>query len=61
MAAERFAANAAERTQLRSQLLAGLRDARERGVKLDPQASPDPIVRGWLELGAIATEHAALR
>jgi outer membrane PBP1 activator LpoA protein len=59
MAAEGFA-NAAERTQLRSRLLAALREAREHGVKLEAQASQDPIVRGWLELGAIATEtHGA--
>jgi hypothetical protein len=56
MAGERFAASAAERTGMRSQLLAALRDARDRGVKLDPQASQDPTVRGWLELGAIATQ-----
>jgi outer membrane PBP1 activator LpoA protein len=56
MSAERFALNAAELTQLRLQLLAGLRNVRDRGVKLDPQASPDPIVRGWLELGAIASD-----
>ena len=56
IAAEGFAANAAERTQLRSQLLAALRDAREHGVKLEAAASQDPIVRGWLELGAIATD-----
>jgi uncharacterized protein len=55
MAAEGFAANAAERTQLRTGLLAALREAREHGVKLEAQASQDPIVRGWLELGAIAT------
>jgi len=55
MAGERLA-SAAERTGLRSQLLAGLRDARDRGVKLEPQASQDPVVRGWLELGAIATQ-----
>ncbi|MFI4906437.1 MAG: penicillin-binding protein activator [Steroidobacterales bacterium] len=60
MAAEGFAANAAERTQLRSGLLAALRNAREHGVKLEAQASQDPIVRGWLELGAIATDtHGA--
>src|ERR1019366_6157757 len=41
---------------LRSQLLALLRAARDRGVKLDPEASHDPTVRGWLELGAIATQ-----
>jgi outer membrane PBP1 activator LpoA protein len=55
MAGERLAASAAERTTLRSQLLAALRDARDHGVKLDAQASQDPTVRGWLELGAIAT------
>jgi outer membrane PBP1 activator LpoA protein len=55
MAAEGFAANAAELTQLRTRLLAALREAREHGVKLEAQASQDPIVRGWLELGAIAT------
>jgi outer membrane PBP1 activator LpoA protein len=56
IAAERFAFSPAERTGLRSQLLALLRDARDRGVKLDPEASHDPTVRGWLELGAIATQ-----
>jgi outer membrane PBP1 activator LpoA protein len=60
MAAETFTANAAERTQLRTRLLAALRDAREHGVKLEAGASQDPIVRGWLDLGAIATEsHGA--
>ena len=60
MAAEGFTANAAERTQLRSRLLAALRDAREHGVKLEAAASQDPIVRGWLDLGAIATDtHGA--
>jgi outer membrane PBP1 activator LpoA protein len=59
IAAEGFAANAAERTQLRTRLLAALRDARDHGVKLEPAASPDPIVAGWLELGAIATEGHA--
>jgi hypothetical protein len=56
MAAERYSANAAELTQLRTQLLTQLRGARDRGVKLDPQSSPDPIVRGWLELAAIASD-----
>jgi uncharacterized protein len=56
MTAERYSVNAAELTQLRTQLLAQLRAARDRGVKLDPNSSPDPIVRGWLELGAIATD-----
>ena len=43
IAAERYA-NAAERTQLRTQLLAALRDARERGVKLEPRPVP---IRSW--------------
>jgi uncharacterized protein len=55
IAAERLITSAPERTAMRSQLLAALRDARDQGLKLDPQATQDPIVRGWLELGAIAT------
>lgn len=54
MAAERHAADAAQRSRLRNQLLAQLRLARERGVKLEPAASQDGVVRGWLDLGAIA-------
>jgi outer membrane PBP1 activator LpoA protein len=56
MSAERYSVNAGETTQLRTQLLALLRAARERGVKLDPASSTDPIVRGWLDLGAIASD-----
>jgi outer membrane PBP1 activator LpoA protein len=60
MAAERLVTNLSERSGLRSQLLAALRDARDHGLKLDAQASQDPIVRGWLELGALATStHGA--
>ncbi len=44
MAGERLVTTA-ERTGLRSQLLAGLRDARDRGVKLEPQSSQDPTVK----------------
>jgi outer membrane PBP1 activator LpoA protein len=58
--AERFATSAADRTALRSLLLAELRDARDRGLRLDPRASNDPIVRGWLELGATATRGPSL-
>jgi hypothetical protein len=54
MAAEKLAGNSVERTQLRTELLSLLRQARARGVKLEPEASQDPVVRGWLELGAIA-------
>lgn len=54
ISAERLAADSAERDQLRAELLSILRQARERGVKLEPEASQDPTVRGWLDLGAIA-------
>ncbi len=54
IAAERHAADATQRSRLRSQLLAQLRVARERGVKLEPATSQDGVVRGWLDLGAIA-------
>ncbi|MFO1400246.1 MAG: penicillin-binding protein activator [Steroidobacteraceae bacterium] len=53
IAAERFVTGD-ERTRLRRALLGELKGARERGVKLEPQASQDPTVRGWLDLGAMA-------
>jgi uncharacterized protein len=56
MAAEHLSASPAERTRLRRELLAQLRLARERGVKLEPEASQDATVRGWLDLGAMAGE-----
>jgi uncharacterized protein len=52
--AERLAASDAERSALRAELLSLLRVAREQGVKLEPAASQDPTVRGWLDLGAVA-------
>lgn len=55
MASERLITAPPERNGMRSQLLAALREARDHGLKLDAQASQDPTVRGWLELGAIAT------
>jgi outer membrane PBP1 activator LpoA protein len=54
IAAERLANADAARSALRSELLSLLRAAREQGVKLEPEASQDPTVRGWLELGALA-------
>jgi uncharacterized protein len=45
-----------ERTQIRKNLLAELRDASERGVALDQRATRDPTVRGWLALGPIAAQ-----
>ena len=53
--AERLAASDAERGGLRVELLSLLRTAREQGVKLEPAASQDPTVRGWLDLGAVAS------
>ena len=55
MAAERLRSQNSERSQLCGELLSLLRQARERGVKLEPEASQDPTVRGWLDLGAIAS------
>jgi uncharacterized protein len=45
----------AQRRDARSRLLALLRQARERGVKLDPAASNDPTIKGWLDLGALVS------
>ena len=60
MASERYAPGAAERRSQRSALLDALRSARERGLVLESQPSQDPIVRGWLDLGAIATRGVSL-
>ncbi len=57
---ERYAASDAQRGQQRSALLAALLEARARGVDLSVRASNDPLVRGWLELGATATESRSL-
>ncbi len=54
MTAEPLTANAAARRALREELLSLLRDARTRGVKLEPESTQDPVVKGWLDLGAIA-------
>ena len=52
--AERIAASDVQRSALRTELLSLLRTAREQGIKLEPAASQDPTVRGWLDLGAVA-------
>ncbi|MFO1410788.1 MAG: penicillin-binding protein activator [Steroidobacteraceae bacterium] len=52
IAAERFVTGD-DRTRLR-RAARRAEGARERGVKLEPQASQDPTVRGWLDLGAMA-------
>lgn len=58
IAAERVAANDAERAAARRDLLVQLRQAADRGVRLDPAASRDTLVRGWLELGQISANAA---
>ncbi|HEX4023780.1 MAG TPA: penicillin-binding protein activator [Steroidobacteraceae bacterium] len=60
MAGERDTRSGAELSGLRAELLARLLEARARGMRLLPQTSTDPTVRGWLELGAMAPlSHAA--
>jgi hypothetical protein len=54
MAGERLSTDPAERSRQRQGLLAGLRQLKERGVRLDAQPSTDPLVRGWLELAALS-------
>jgi uncharacterized protein len=60
LSSERYTSADAQRLQLRSQLLAALLRARARGVNLAPGTERDPIVRGWLELGATAEPSRAV-
>jgi outer membrane PBP1 activator LpoA protein len=50
--------NAAEVRQSRIALLHQLRDAAERGVRMQPATENDLVVRGWLELAPLAAEAA---
>ena len=54
LASERLAGAAGQLLALRTSLLAGLRDQRDRGVRFDAQSIQDQTVRGWLELGEIS-------
>jgi outer membrane PBP1 activator LpoA protein len=54
ISAEPWLSSAQELRQGRVNLLGELRDANDHGVKIDPRASNDPVVRGWLELGPLA-------
>ncbi len=54
ISAERATATDGERATARRDLLLQLRQAAERGVRLDPAAARDTLARGWLELGQIA-------
>jgi outer membrane PBP1 activator LpoA protein len=57
IARERVAGNDDNaRTRARRDLLVDLRGAVERGVRIDPATSRDPLERGWLELARIAAD-----
>lgn len=58
MARERLLANPADRTAARSELLNDLRTAQESGVRVEPRAVADNVVRGWLELAQLAAAVA---
>jgi uncharacterized protein len=60
IAAERLFTDAASRARLRADLFKGLRTARQNGVKLEAEASPDVVVKGWLELGALSSAGASV-
>jgi len=51
---ERVATTDAARMTARRDLLADLRSAIDRGLRIDPAAAREPLVRGWLEFGQIA-------
>jgi outer membrane PBP1 activator LpoA protein len=55
---ERWLPSVQELRQSRINLLASLRDASERNIRIDPRSATDPTVRGWLELGPIAAAAA---
>jgi uncharacterized protein len=50
--------NAQDLRQSRIALLNELREASERGVKIDPRSTNDAVVRGWLELAPLAANAA---
>jgi uncharacterized protein len=51
--AERLTGSVAERSALRRELLAGLRQLHEQGITLEAPPGTDPIVRGWLDLATL--------
>jgi outer membrane PBP1 activator LpoA protein len=55
---DRVAATDNERNRARRELLIDLRAAIERGMRVDPAASRDTLVTGWLEIGEIAAAAA---
>jgi hypothetical protein len=58
VARERFLLSPDDRTRSRADLLADLRESNERGVRVQPSAVTDNIVRGWLELAPLAAAVA---
>lgn len=58
MAREKWLTTGQERTAARRELLGALRDASERGLKIDPRTAADRVVRGWLELSSLAAAAA---
>jgi uncharacterized protein len=58
MARERLLTNPDDRTAARSELLGDLRAAQESGVRVEPRAVTDNVVRGWLELAALSAAVA---
>jgi outer membrane PBP1 activator LpoA protein len=51
--AERLTSSIGERSGLRRELLAGLRQLHEQGITLEAPPGTDPIVRGWLDLATL--------
>jgi outer membrane PBP1 activator LpoA protein len=54
IARERVATTDTDRSRARRDLLTDLRAAIDRGLRIDPAAARDALVRGWLEIGQIA-------
>jgi outer membrane PBP1 activator LpoA protein len=55
---DRVASTESERNRARRDLLIDLRAAIERGMRVEPAASRDTLVTGWLEIGEIAAAAA---
>jgi outer membrane PBP1 activator LpoA protein len=53
IALEPWLANAQELRQSRLDLFEEIRNANDRGVKIDPRVATSPVVRGWLELAPL--------
>ncbi|HUG72701.1 MAG TPA: penicillin-binding protein activator [Steroidobacteraceae bacterium] len=56
IARERIAPDESGRNRARRDLLSDLRSAIDRGLRVDPATSTDPIERGWIEVAQIASQ-----